>query len=541
MPLLNIQKYLEFFSISPHHIRFRRIISKSKPRKYRGKETLLIENRPYLIDLAGLQYFLPVAMGYYKANCVVYDMKISDKKFFLKDTLKFKFSLLASISKAKYINFTANKSIAIQHKVIVEELMSGKYSKYGFQNFVYKDVLIGDLIYDIYLRKTSSLTLEFNDALRFHISTILQYFDKISDYFEHHRVKAVVVSHPVYHFAIAARIALKYGADAFLVDATYLTKFTVSNPYPYVNNFTGLKNHFDSLQTTQKTLARELGQQRLIARLDGDYSDLKYVAPDMKEVGDFKLQLNSKNTTNLLVALHDFNDSPHRYGNNLYPDFYEWLLDLCELTKKSNVNLLLKPHPWALRNIDIELSRLSKNYDHVVLIPANLRTKNLAKLGIKFVTTMHGHIAHEAPALGLTVINACIHNPHFEYDFSVTPRDLKEYRQIISNIEKFNFKFDMNSLYDYYFEKYIQNFTSWSIPKYSDFLNSMGKIRNFDNLETLSWLLNPENKINMTCRTCAVRNFIISKDLYIQKKHFLDSRSEHGDYCDCSALYKLKL
>jgi hypothetical protein len=528
--------FLLFFGFTKNHIKFRKISKKYRPKKYNSENLILIENRPYLIDLAGLQAFIPVVINYHKANVIVYDFTTNKETFFLKRFIKFRFSLLSSIARSKYLSFTAKTTELEEHKNLIDELTSGKYTKEQFQNFVYREILIGDLIYDIYLRKTTNLTLNFDSALRFHISTMLQYCDQLDDFFKKNQIKVVAVSHPVYHFGIPARLAIKYGVDAFLVDATYLTKFTSSNPYPYVNNFSGLKAQFGALNGEQKKLALEAGRKRLSQRLSGNYDDLKYVNPDIKNKINLDFQIPKDDKINVLVALHDFNDSPHRYGNNLYVDFYEWLTDLCEITKKSKIRLLIKPHPWALRNIEKELRILSEHYNHILVIPGITSIKTLADLGLKFALTMHGHIAHEAPALGIRVVNACIKNPHFEYDFSLTPNSLEVYRKTIIDIEKLDYDISLDSLHEYYFVKYIHNLISWTIPNYSSFLKSMGKIRNFDNLATLSWLLNQSNQIAMECKFNTVKNFILSNDLYIQKKHFQNSSSSHGVNCNCRIL-----
>ncbi len=536
---MNTKKILSFFGLTKNQRKFKRIAKKFRPADYKSNNLILIENRPYTIDLEGLRAFIPAALEHYNASAVVYDLATDQESNFFKKYIKFKFSLLSSIAKSKYINFLARTSELQHHKNLIDELISGNQSKDKFQNFSYRGILIGDLIYDFYLRKTKNLTLNFDSSLRSHISIMLQYCDKLDNFFKKYQVKAVAVTHPVYHFAIPARLAMKYGIDAYLVDSTFLTKFTPDNPYPYVNNFSGLKVQFRELEYEKKVLAIEKGQKRLQERLNGNYDDLKYVPSTYEGKIIFDLEIPHDSKTNLLVALHDFNDAPHRYGNNLYADFYEWLIDLCEITKDSNIRLLIKPHPWALRNIDKELSALSEQYENILIIPGTTSIKKLAELGLKFALTMHGHIAHEAPALGIRVVNACVRNPHFEYDFSITPQNLDSYRKIIIGIDKLDYRINIDSVHEYYFLKYIEALISWAIPNYSSFLKSMGKNRNFDNLTTLSWILNESNQIEINCKFHAVKSFILSNDLYIQKKHFRNSSTDHGVKCNCLLLHKV--
>ena len=56
-------------------------------------------------------------------------------------------------------------------------------------------------------------------------------------------------------------------------------------------------------------------------------------------------KINSKKKIKVLIALHNFYDSPHVFGNMLFPDFYEWLRHIVKLSKLTDYEWLVKPHP----------------------------------------------------------------------------------------------------------------------------------------------------------------------------------------------------
>ena len=47
----------------------------------------------------------------------------------------------------------------------------------------------------------------------------------------------------------------------------------------------------------------------------------------------------------ILIATHCFFDSPHSYGKNIFPDFYEWLDYLGKISNKTDYDWYIKLHP----------------------------------------------------------------------------------------------------------------------------------------------------------------------------------------------------
>jgi len=65
-------------------------------------------------------------------------------------------------------------------------------------------------------------------------------------------------------------------------------------------------------------------------------------------------------------------------------------------------------------------------------------------------------------AYGIKVINASKNNPHFNYNFCINPKDIKEYRKILLNLKKNNFKINKQDLFEFhYMKKHYSDFDSY--------------------------------------------------------------------------------
>ena len=137
----------------------------------------------------------------------------------------------------------------------------------------------------------------------------------------------------------------------------------------------------------------------------------------------------------ILVATHDFFDSPHSYGFNFYPDFYVWLETLGRISEKTNYKWYLKTHPDPIGDSDKVLIELEKRFPKFEVIPSDTSHHELIKNGINIALTVFGTIGWEYPALGIPTINASKNNPHSKFNFSITPNNRIEYEMILLNLD----------------------------------------------------------------------------------------------------------
>jgi hypothetical protein len=124
------------------------------------------------------------------------------------------------------------------------------------------------------------------------------------------------------------------------------------------------------------------------------------------------------------VAVHDFFDSPHSYGDNLHPDFLIWLEEIGELSSELDYDFYLKTHPDVLGNTHQVVADFNERYPKFRVLPPSASHHQLLAEGIDVALTVYGTIAVEYPFLGRPVVNASLNNPHSAYsqDTSRVPR-----------------------------------------------------------------------------------------------------------------------
>ena len=102
-------------------------------------------------------------------------------------------------------------------------------------------------------------------------------------------------------------------------------------------------------------------------------------------------------------------------------------------------------------------------------ISNNYSLHQIKEDGIDFILTVHGTAALEFALIdGPMVINASKNNPHFQYNFSLSPINLNQYIETLDNLEtiKKNKK-QVNSmeLYEYYYVRHFFNDKNWLIDQ----------------------------------------------------------------------------
>lgn len=533
-----LRRFNSVFSFSQQTRAFKRLARENRVPKAKSNKLVLVEYRYWPDQMLALIGALPPILQFHNSNARIYEMfPTTSKVFKMKRILKHKFSTLNAIAKSKYLHISASSVVDSRHQIIINQLISCRNQK-TFEEFKYRGILIGDLIYDHFLRKTKSTTLDFdNTSLPFFISEFLQYCDKFLDYFRNNEIEAVVVSHPVYHFGIPLRVALHYEIPGYLVDIRRFTKVLEISDSPYNIDWRNLRQTFKTFDPKVSALALDYAKKRIELRNSGDKSDLGgETKSKFKWSGTFDIKSLTPSKPSVLIALHDFIDSCHRYGNSFYPDFQMWLNDLGELSSSSNLVWLIKPHPWALLDVREMLREFIQRYPHIKIINPETDNRILVEKGLKYCLTVHGHIAHELPALGVAVINASVNHPHQDYDFSYTPRDLESYREVIKNLESFKYQANLEDLREFYYMHYVYNLLSWCIPNYAEFVKDLEGRRELNTERVFSWYLKTRNKYELACLKQAVTEFLKGRESILGRSHFPTEFCIFPRSCACENL-----
>jgi hypothetical protein len=221
----------------------------------------------------------------------------------------------------------------------------------------------------------------------------------------------------------------------------------------------------------------------------------------------------------ILVATHCFFDSPHPYGVNLFPDFYEWLYFLGDISELTDYDWYIKTHPDFLPgNIPIIEEFISK-HSKFNLIPSETSHLQLKEEGINFGMTVYGTIGFEYAALGITVVNASLCNPHIRYNFNIHPRTIDEYRNILLNLPEQKLDIDIDEVYEYYFMAFIHNVNNWLFQDYDGFLREIGGYHaQFGPISYSIFMREFSNNRHLQILSC-LRRFLESREYNFRRKH----------------------
>lgn len=354
-------------------------------------------------------------------------------------------------------------------------LMATIKDKRDIENITVNNVWIGDLIYDSYLMGFKKPTIEKDstDFKKFLLKS-LQIFVWWDEYFNENNVHAVNVSHCVYNLAIPLRIALRRNIPAFQANLTHMYRMNKNNYFAY-SDYRYFPKLFAALPEGLKKAGIAEAKRRIEKRFAGEVGvDMAYSTKSAFGASRHGRLLNESPRKKILIATHCFFDSPHSYGNNIFPDFYEWLKFLGEISKKTDYDWYIKTHPDYLPGTMEIIKSFVACYPKLTLLPADASHHQIIAEGIDIALTVYGTIGFEYAALGIPVINCSLNNPHISYNFNLHPKDAEEYRLLLLGLDTLEFKFDKNQVYEYYFMQHIYNTNNLFFDSYETTIEALG-------------------------------------------------------------------
>lgn len=486
----------------------------------KGKNTILVESDQSCGNVLGLSLFLPELARITDSKVSYYAMMPSAKITTLKQRLRNRFSINSAIGvKGTFIIHYEYPKLDT-YRALLEKVSDAR----ELELFEVNGIRIGDLIYDTYLRRSSLPTIDFTSKEFIEISLeCIAYLLNFEEIFLNHEVAAVCISHCVYSFAIPARVAFAKGVPVFQVTGESIYRMDSVRTHAYTE-FLDYPSQFKLLTESQKIKGIELAKTRLDKRFAGQVAvDMPYSTKSAfsKTTTKSSIRFPNDNKLRILIATHDFYDSPHSYGDNFYPDFYIWLNKLGEISKKTDYHWYLKTHRDSVADDRSVFLELLHKYPRFKELHSDTSHHEIIEAGIDFALTVYGTIAMEYPALGVPVINASHNNPHVAYSFSMTPKSSVDYEQLIMNLEGYKHEIDKSQIYEYYFMAHLLNPKSWIYHDYELYLADVGGyINSVSNMVYAEFLRNGKNRRAVSDIKFAINKFIDSGDFRLSHDHF---------------------
>lgn len=426
---------------------------------------------------------------------------------------------------ARAFSYFLSKSQLLELEELYEEVYPSLKTKKDVYNLTVSGLWFGDLLYDFHLQTHNVPTVVINEyRFRESLRKALYQYIFWRDYFDNHNVKAINVTHCGYLFAIPLRIAVQRSIPGYQFNfygGYYMTKARL---WAY-NDYYDYPQQFRELPEDKQKNGLKAARERIESRFAGKVGvDMPYSTKSAYTNIRKGKVLSENKKIKVLIATHCFFDSPNGLGVNLFPDFYEWLTFLGNISEKTDYEWYIKTHPDFLPgNIPI-INEFVKKYPKFTLIPAETSHHQIIDEGIDFALTVYGTIGFEYAALGVPVINASLCNPHVAYNFNIHPKTIDEYQDILMNLADQKLDINLDEVYQYYFMLHIEKYMgNWLCNDYNRLLEEIGGYKAHFSPIAYEKFLGEYSKETHDSRIQLLKNYVDSKDYSMQSKHYADS------------------
>ena len=445
----------------------------NKPINKKNKKIILVEFNQLASSIISYSYLSNVLKNKYSANILAY--RLTTKRNHFKDIVWILLSKIFFINQfLVYRSFGAIDFLfpgfIFQKNKKIENIIKKIKNKNDLLNLKVDKIYIGDLVYDSYLMdyREATIDLKSQKFLKYFKHTLSTFFawKKI---FHNYDVKAVITSHSVYNLAIPLRIAVSKNIEAFQCSAEHLYRLSKKKLYAY-KQFINYKKDFEKIDKIQKKRLFSLAKKKIQNKLSGKKLTWGSTKSPYND-GILRSKIKKNSNLKVLIATHCFFDNPHPYGKNLFVDFYEWIDFLGKISEKTNYDWYIKLHANYLPGTKKIIEYFIKKYPAINYLPNDYSHHQIIREGVSVVLTCFGTIASEYPLYNRNVINCSLNNPHIAYNFSISPRSIKEYKKLLLNLDKLKNNIKKNEIYEFYVMNNILR-NPWLMDDYENLVTS---------------------------------------------------------------------
>lgn len=331
-------------------------------------------------------------------------------------------------------------------------------SKENLQNYKIKNILYGDLIYDSFLKKNlyPTIDLNSNQFKEFFFDSVKLFFFW-DNYFAKTKISSIVAFHGVYLGGLPLRFGIAKNIPAYIMNFDKLYCLDKNKMF-FGLEYLDFKKIFNALPKKLKQNKLKLTKTKLLKRFNGHFSnDIVYLSKSAYGKTNTKKVLKSSKKIKILIAAHSFCDAPHAYGNSFFPDIFEWLESIGKISNNTDYEWYIKCHPDTAIYFDNTIKLIkeyTKRYPNINYLDNKIFHNQLIKEGVDYALTINGSIGGEYPFFGVNVINASKNHSQKNYDFNITPKNKKEYLQLLKNLKKPKKVKKMMQVLQHYYMKY---------------------------------------------------------------------------------------
>jgi len=420
--------------------------------KYKSNEGLLLVDRGRIANSFYQIFLSKILIDKFKLNCKV----VTDKNLKSSDHVKF----YKSFGFVEFLNVFNYKEILYQDCIIslkslfITLISTLKVYLFGFRwlidHFKLDNILLGDLIYDTYIRTKlgfikPKIDLHFCNIF---FKTIFRTLS-LKKIIKKNQTKFIIIGTYTYAYngPIALRLGLEKNIEVLEAGRRFLWKYSKYN----------LKNGFDySLVQKNKIFIKKIASMKKINKFldDRKSGKVKLYFTRNKDIKKYKFvtrsdllkkfNLNKKNIKKIvLIATHKFSESPHAKGNLIFRDYYDQFIKTLEYFNKNNdkdVLCIFRPHPSSheFNEESVIKNEIHKLNNKIIkLCPKNISSYNLSEI-CDTVITGRGTIGLEFACKGKKPILAG-QATYSKNNFTYEPYNQSEYFKILSSIKNIKY------------------------------------------------------------------------------------------------------
>jgi hypothetical protein len=321
-------------------------------------------------------------------------------------------------------------------------------------------ILVGDLIYDTYLRFNNRPTILSIDLfLTDVIECTLNIFYSFLELIQKKNIKCLINTYSSYiHHGISARICLKHNIEVYTIGSGLYFCQKLSNEFPHhAFNHTLISPNKKPLPE-HLALAKEKLTSRFTGALESATSYMRKSAFFETPVNEELRRTFSSGKRNMVLYAHDFYDSPHVYRELQFPDLYQYLKQTIEaLIDLEGTNIYIKIHPNSIDDTKIKTRELiqSFNKNNFFILDESVSNLNIIELKPDLIFTARGTVGIEMAYFEIPVV-ALYDNPYVNFNFVYTARTKEEYYSILRGEKSIKIDFDKKKIYSFYYQAYIE-------------------------------------------------------------------------------------
>lgn len=312
----------------------------------------------------------------------------------------------------------------------------------------YKNMQIGDIVYDMYLTLFSQGTIRNpNPRILKVLRKCIRQIKKTEFLMKKHNVKSGLFSHRIGLSAgITLRTLLAHGAEIYSFAGNSSATICRSTDLTKTYEYTPTREEIEKIKSLPDDKFNELYEKVYNKQMGaGVTMDSKYAFNPKDPIytdrerfaNDFGLDASKKN---VFIMSHAFNDHPHTHFDGMvFNDYADWLIKTLEYAKTDNsVNWIFKRHPSDrfYPCLDIDWKKMFENCPkNVVLIDEDnkINSKSLPYVA-DAVVTCAGSCGFEMPAMAAIPCITAGDSAYSKFEFTSQKFTKDEYFKALSNL-----------------------------------------------------------------------------------------------------------